>query len=50
MLPLARTFLKMRPDVCYLQLKKVMAKDPAKLLIQGTMGEEIIKEGLTMTC
>ena len=49
-LPVARTFLKMRPDVCYLQLKPVMAKDPAKLLIQGTMGEEIIKEGLTMTC
>ena len=48
-LPIAGTFLKMRPDVCYVQLKKVMAKDPAKLLIQMTMGEETIKEGLTVT-
>ena len=39
----------MGPAVCYLQLRQVMARDPAKLLIQGTVGEEIIKEGLTMT-
>lgn len=45
LLPIARTFLKMRSDVCYLQLKNVMAKDPAKLLIQVTMGQEIIREG-----
>lgn len=38
LLPIARTFLKMGSNKHYLLLQNVMAKDPTRLLIQGTMG------------